>query len=952
MAVAGKDVVIPARYIAVVHTILSFTAFIIPLALALSLHYKKVVKNEFYGYPEEWFPSVSATIGDWYPERSVFQFLIALTATPRLLVLLLWIAASGSHKKSVLFTAFVGLIRTAFCGGWVYVTSTDDHDKHDIFMIVYLVYNAPWFYLTSRLSPKHPMSTKCRRIGAGMFIGTVFPLIYWYIQHKFKQVPGAYTIYAFFEWTLILWDVSFDAAHIWDFKDIDLICSFGGPSGASVALNKKKSAQSDANAVPKESIFSVLGFFSETYMAFVFWSVFTSMGLLIWYFPLWHMGISGHEATIFVLLSPALLYFPFVRCLVSKVPLLFMSLSLVGVASYLVQDPANRLFTTGFAAGMGCLAWAGIFYNARKSRVALQSHITSFLLGLAASSVAKFSNFANNPIWPILHEENGGKNMLGLIVGTVSCFILLCTGFGKSIPTSEKRERPVFSLPIASLCLGTVLYGLHVLLCDSSTIILWNWSGYPVRGPLPLPHGLITIVTMIATIFLAPKIYRCRRLVLHGFSVFVSSAYLLHVRDGWMGYFAGLYFANYLIICFYAVMVSAVHFNPGAFYGLALFFYIIYALAHVWVVAYEFVPGGKLMRERTHFITAAVCFSISLVLVSYITRVKNRKGKAGKCSFTDFELSENEGKVQKKSFIKTFLVSLLLIASAIHSTVTLSPPYDYTPYHPEEKLFTAGIWTIHFGLDNFMWASERRMRDAFKDMELDIVGLLESDTQRLIGGFRDITQEIAHDLGMYADYGPGPNKHTWGAALLSKFPIINSTHHLLPSPRGELAPAIHATLDIYGEAIDVVVSHNGQYESFLDRRLQSTELGRIMRESPRPLVFLGYVVSNVGQEPQTLLTHENGMQDIEPSDWDRWCQYILYRGVKRVGYARLHRSTITDTELQTGKFVVTKEPARNVRVDASEVPAGYRYPDKFFGSGVRGHYYDNNNVVHEPWYYD
>jgi hypothetical protein len=90
-------------------------------------------------------------------------------------------------------------------------------------------------------------------------------------------------------------------------------------------------------------------------------------------------------------------------------------------------------------------------------------------------------------------------------------------------------------------------------------------------------------------------------------------------------------------------------------------------------------------------------------------------------------------------------------------------------------------------------------------------GLLESDLQRAIGGFRDMTQFLAEDLGMYVDYGPGPNKHTWGAALLSKFPIINSTHHLLPSPVGELAPAIHATLDIYGHMIDVIVSHNGMF---------------------------------------------------------------------------------------------------------------------------------------------
>ena len=44
----------------------------------------------------------------------------------------------------------------------------------------------------------------------------------------------------------------------------------------------------------------------------------------------------------------------------------------------------------------------------------------------------------------------------------------------------------------------------------------------------------------------------------------------------------------------------------------------------------------------------------------------------------------------------------------------------------------------------------------------------------------------------------------------TQFPIINSTHHLLPSPHGELAPAIHAVLDIFGTPVNVIVAHNGQ----------------------------------------------------------------------------------------------------------------------------------------------
>src|SRR5690606_15741214 len=90
------------------------------------------------------------------------------------------------------------------------------------------------------------------------------------------------------------------------------------------------------------------------------------------------------------------------------------------------------------------------------------------------------------------------------------------------------------------------------------------------------------------------------------------------------------------------------------------------------------------------------------------------------------------------------------------------------------------------------------------------------------------------------------------------------------------------------------------------------------------------------------------MKDIDPSDWDRWCEYILYRGVRRVGYARISRDSITDTELQVGKFVIgDKTESTNEQIPESEVPEGWRFPALFRGKGVRGHRY---HVFNEPRY--
>jgi hypothetical protein len=76
--------------------------------------------------------------------------------------------------------------------------------------------------------------------------------------------------------------------------------------------------------------------------------------------------------------------------------------------------------------------------------------------------------------------------------------------------------------------------------------------------------------------------------------------------------------------------------------------------------------------------------------------------------------------------------------------------------------------------------------------------------------------------------------------------------------------------------VDVVVSHNGQEEDALDRQMQAEYLGKLMRErhpTGRPVVFLGYVVTKPQQPkpaPYWYLVEDGKMQDVEPSDWDRW----------------------------------------------------------------------------------
>ena len=626
---------------------------------------------------------------------------------------------------------------------------------------------------------------------------------------------------------------------------------------------------------------------ADVYNGFVFWSMLTSLGLTVWYFPLWHMGISGWEV---FCLSPACAFLLCSRSIrsftISNIRYVHLA-SLTGLLGFLVVSPELRLCMVGFGVAASCTAWAATWYAERSIPSRLESRALAWTVGLIASCLAKFAFYTNNPIWPIMHPENGGWNKTGLFLAALA--ILRATRrVTDNRGAVEPKTGSAGSSGLAGLGLGGLTFCMHYLLSDSSTMVLWVWEGYPVRGPIAATGGALTFLCMGFGLAHYIVLQESKATGPVSFVILGAGAYLVTSFSGWLGYFGAAMVAIEGVSLAPGIIAGAVRSGPSSF-GIAFLFYAVLTLASVWVVAYAFVPGGPLMREHTDWVVTVMVLSVGAGIFNAQRSMGKQKARPRTRSQTGLNPS--------KSYYMYILAGLELLA--ISTAYLRFPTNDYQPYHKDEKLITAGIWTVHFSLDNDMWSSERRMRDLIKELEIDVIGLLESDLQRIIMGNRDTTQFLAEDLGMYVDFGPGPNKHTWGAALLSKFPIVNSTHHLLPSPVGELAPAIHATLDAYGDLVDVVAFHSGQEEDPEDRRLQSEYLSKLMKESPRPLLLLSYLVVKPGEgNYNTYVGEKSGMKDIDPTDWDRWCEYILYRGIKRTSYARVSRSTITDTELQ------------------------------------------------------
>lgn len=394
------------------------------LGFALALHYRRVVKNGVAGWPDEWWPSVSATIGDWYPERNVFQIFIAMTSGPRFLLVTLCslvVALKQQQTQAVASAvaapkqefsapqwpqfgaapwtlALVGVLRTVSCGGWVYITSSDDHDVHDVAMGMYIALTIPWMATCIAFLPDGNSNTtptaqtsdqphinsrqpwpsdrprltgrRLRSLACAAFFGCTPFMVYFYYQHKVLEVPGMYSIYSCFEWGLIVTDIAFDAASFFDLRhitfhlgyvtdpdtDLDATMAFSVPSTLPSEVQtevreKNASASADTDELAcAESVPSWrtnLALLSDVYWQFIFWTSTTSVLPVLFFFSVYNLAIGGEEAVVLLqTLAFGMLCLPFLR------KLFFhndggIRLDLAGVPVQGIQGPdrASGLFT-------------------------------------------------------------------------------------------------------------------------------------------------------------------------------------------------------------------------------------------------------------------------------------------------------------------------------------------------------------------------------------------------------------------------------------------------------------------------------------------------------------------------------------------------------------------------------------------------------------------------------
>ena len=94
-----------------------------------------------------------------------------------------------------------------------------------------------------------------------------------------------------------------------------------------------------------------------------------------------------------------------------------------------------------------------------------------------------------------------------------------------------------------------------------------------------------------------------------------------------------------------------------------------------------------------------------------------------------------------------------------------------------------------------------------RELRPDVIGLQETDTNRIANGNLDLVGFLATELGMEAYYGPKVVHGTFGIALLSRYPLEGPRTFFMYSP-GEQTATIYAQVRLPdGRPVHILVTH-------------------------------------------------------------------------------------------------------------------------------------------------
>ncbi len=540
--------------------------------------------------------------------------------------------------------------------------------------------------------------------------------------------------------------------------------------------------------------------FIYTVLLLFFFQLLTEFIAAVYAFGLLGTSIPPEIAAVLFLFSPVLLLFW--RKDLGRWP--FLALALVMMASRLTAvllDTRMRMLVAGVGVAAGLLWFPVLLW--RLARQEKRQAIVPLTLGLLGSVLlaALFRVWGSGSDMSTIGAFQG----IGWLLALVTAVLLLRQPAARAVT----HERHVSQSRLSALALGITSAFLLLYFAFISPNVIARWTG------TSYPAIVVTMMLALAgfagiTVFKPNWLAQVRGSLLWGWnSLFVLSlvatilpyqtrfpanlsAYPLYetavpawqtVPLTFMLLLFPVIFVDFALFAGEIVAIRPSLRALGGAFAISALYLLLLILSHIFTTVYDYIPiVGPFFRDR--FWLVYLVPGVGLLLPLLAVRVRPNWGQP----------------------FRAWAGAVWGLAVLAVTAVFLTMPHPADP--PAETAVRVLTYNIQQGYSEGGSKNYAGQLALMRDVNADVIGLQESDTNRIAGGNTDVVRYFADALDMYAYYGPKTVPGTFGIALLSKYPIENPRTFYMFSA-GEQTAAIEAQITVDGRSLHLFVTHLG-----------------------------------------------------------------------------------------------------------------------------------------------
>jgi len=327
----------------------------------------------------------------------------------------------------------------------------------------------------------------------------------------------------------------------------------------------------------------------------------------------------------------------------------------------------------------------------------------------------------------------------------------------------------------------------------------------------------------------------------------------------------------------------------GGGFALAALFFLVMIFAQVFTTVYEYIPlVGPFFRDKFWLVFLVLGIVTTLAILSLRRET--------------YKIEPSSGQVPGA---RNFLWVLVLVGLGSIAGVNWREP-EPIPLSGDQRELKILTYNIQQGYNEEGLKNFEGQFALIRRVNADVIGLQESDTNRIAGGNADIVRYFADRLNLYSYYGPKVVPGTFGIALLSKYPIENPRTFYMYS-EAEQTATITAQITVGGKTFNIFVTHLGNGGPIIQQEHFLAEIA-----GKEDVIAMGDFNFNPDSEQYRLTT-----QNLEDAWLLRWPQDVDDEGVhleKRID----HIFVSPGTQIADARYLLSPEsdhPAMVVEIE-------------------------------------